>query len=97
MKKILFYSVLLILTSWIWIQIYTAQFLDYDDNYGQLIGSFLLSLFGTLAIIILWIRKTKLLRANPFVVLLFILANNPLTIFMAVMFYADVFGVPLKN
>jgi len=86
----------MLLTSFVWIQLYNAQFLEYDDNFGQLIivflGSVALLVVGSITII----KKTKIVRSNLVVSIVFLVINSPLTVAWVAMNYEIVFGTSLK-
>ena len=94
--KIIYLTTLILLTVFIWRQLYSAQFLEYDDNYGVLISTFLLSVFSTIILTILWFKARTFIKQNSLATALFILASSPLTIALVFYFYHDLFG-QLKN
>jgi hypothetical protein len=94
--KIIYLTTLFLLTLFIWRQLYSAQFLEYDDNYGVLISTFLLSVLATIILTILWFKARTFIKQNSLPTILFLLANSPLTIALVFCFYHDLFG-QLKN
>lgn len=79
-----------------WVEIYRAQFLEYDLNFGQLLWVFLLSMILMALGIFLWIRRALIVRNNKAVTLMFLILNSPLSIVVVVLNYEKVFGVALK-
>jgi hypothetical protein len=96
LKRIFYIISLIVLTTLIWSQIYTAQFLEYDDNYGQLIGAFLIATFLFILGIVLLIRKVRIVKMNLIATIVFLTLNSPFTVFFIVMNYENIFGVTLK-
>jgi hypothetical protein len=94
--KIIYLAILFLLTIVIWKQLYSAQFLEYDDNYGSLIFAFLVSVFTTIGLTILWFKARPFIKQNSLATLLFLLASSPITICVVFYFYHDLFG-QLKN
>lgn len=94
--KIIYLTTLFLLTVFTWRQLYSAQFLEYDDNYGVLISTFLLSLLVTIVLTILWFKSRTFIKQNSIPTILFLLVNSPLTIALVFYFYHDLFG-QLKN
>jgi hypothetical protein len=96
MQRTIYIITLMLLTSFVWIQLYNAQFLEYDDNFGQLIivflGSVALLVVGSITII----KKTKIVRSNLVVSIVFLVINSPLTVAWVAMNYEIVFGTSLK-
>jgi hypothetical protein len=88
---------LVLLTAFIWVQVYRAGLLPYDENFGVLIMMFPCSIALLVTGIILLIRKTKLIRQNVIVSVLFFIINSPVTIFMVVMEYEVIFGTGLDG
>jgi hypothetical protein len=97
MKRRSYILTLVLLTAFIWVQVYHAGLLPYDENFGLLIMIFLFSMALLVTGIILLIRKTKLIRQNLILTVLFLIVNSPLTIFMVVMEYEFIFGTRLDG
>jgi hypothetical protein len=95
LKRTSYILILLLLTTFIWVQMYQAQFLPYDDNFGLLIMIFLISVALLITGGVLLVRKTKLIRQNLIWTILFLIINSPVTIFLVVMNYELVFGTHL--
>ncbi|MCO4293173.1 hypothetical protein NF867_09880 [Solitalea sp. MAHUQ-68] len=95
--SLIFYFSLLILTIFIWRLIYSARFLDYDDNYGQLIFAFTVSTVSIIAISVLWFRNKSFIKKSIWATMLYFLTSSPLTVGLAIIYYSDLFGVTLKN
>lgn len=86
---------LVLLTAFIWGQVYTAQFLEYDENFGQLIMAFLISMALLIVGIVVILRKVKLVMNNLILSIGFLFINSPFTIFFVVMNYPMIFGARL--
>jgi hypothetical protein len=80
----------------IWTQIYTAQFLNYDDNWGQLLGIILFSSIVTIVLLFFYFRGVTILKTNRRATILFLTVNNPVTITFVIYNYAAIFGIQLK-
>lgn len=92
------YSItLLMLTFIIWYVIYSAQFLEYDENWGNIILSFLVSIFSSIGILILFWIKRDLIKDCRWQTIMFLLVCSPLTLYFIVMNYEFIFGATLKN
>lgn len=94
--KTTYLTTLFLLTVFIWQQMYSAQFLEYDDNYGALISIFLLSVLASLVLTILWFKTRSFIEQNSFATILFLFMSSPLTLILVFYFYHDIFG-KLKN
>ena len=96
MQRTIYIITLMLLTSFVWTQLYNAQFLDYDDNFGQLIMIFL----GSIALLavgsIMIIKKAKIVRSNLVISMLFLVINSPITVVWVAVNYEIVFGAALK-
>ncbi|MES2381097.1 MAG: hypothetical protein V4538_08655 [Bacteroidota bacterium] len=93
--KTIYLTTLLLLTVFIWWQLYSAQFLVYDDNYGVLIYAFLVSVLATIILIVLWFKARAFIKQNALPIILFLLASSPVTVLLVLYFYNDLIG-PLK-
>lgn len=92
------YSItLLLLTFMIWYAIYSAQFLIYDENWGNILTGFFISLLAFIGILILFWKKRDLIQSCKWQTIMFLLISSPLTIFFVVMNYELIFGIALKN
>ena len=94
--KIIYVTTLFLVTVFIWQQLYSAQLLEYDENYGVLISTFLLSALATLILIILWFKARTFIEQNSFATILFLFMSSPLTLIFIFYFYHEIFG-KLKN
>ncbi len=94
--KIIYVTTLFLLTVFIWHQLYSAQLLEYDENYGVLISTFLLSVLATLFLTILWFKARTFIEQNSFVTILFLFMSSPLILLFIFYFYHEIFG-KLKN
>lgn len=92
------YSItLLLLTFIIWYVIYSAQFLLYDENIGNIILAFLISIFSLVGILILFWKKRELIKDCRWQTIMFLLVASPLTIYLVALNYELIFGVALKK
>jgi ABC-type spermidine/putrescine transport system permease subunit II len=96
LNKIIYITILSLLTIFIWAQLYRAQFLVYDENFGLLILIFILSAILFVAGIILLFRKAKIVRDNLLLTIAFLLLNSPFVVVIVVLNYRQIFGVALK-
>ena len=96
MKRIIYITVLVLLTALMWVQLYTAGFLPYDDNFGQLLGIFLLSVAGLGIGILLIAKKNRLVLKNLIATITFLIINSPVTIYLVIMNYENIFGIVLN-
>jgi len=94
--KIIYVTALFLLAIFIWQQLYSAQFLEYDDNYGVLISTFFLSVLATIVLTIIWFKARYLIEQNFIPTIVFLLAGSPLTVALVFYFYHNLFG-QLKN
>lgn len=94
-ERIIYLLILVLLTAMIWGQLYTAQFLKYDKNFGQLLMTFLSSVVLFVTGIVMLIKKLKIVTTNIIATIAFLMINSPLTVFMAVRNYEIIFGVKL--
>jgi hypothetical protein len=90
--KIIYLIILFLLTIIIWEQLYSAQFLEYDNNYSSLIFSFIISVLASIGLIVLWFKARAFIKQNSLVTVLFLLANSPITIAVVFYFYHAIFG-----
>jgi hypothetical protein len=92
-RQIIFSSLLLIETLYVWYCLYNAQFLPYDHNYGLAIHAFIVSLVTLATLISLWLFKRALLRNLKIPIVLWFLFGSPFSIVILFMFlYETVFG-----
>lgn len=80
------------LTVFIWWQLYSAQFLAYDDNYGVLISAFFVSVLATIILAILWFKARAFIKQNALPTMLFLLLSSPITVALVFYFYNYLFG-----
>ena len=96
-SKIIFPIVLTLQTIYCWISFYNAQFLPYDDNYGLVISSFLISLFALFVLILFWFIKRPVIIKNKLPILIWIAIGSPLTFIIVTFFYTDIFKASLAG
>lgn len=90
------FSILLILLIFfIWLFLFQAKDLPYDENFGSLFISFLLSLMTVLTIIWLFFKKRRLVHKNIILVVVFLLTSSPVNIYYVIMNYEYIFGKAL--
>ncbi|MES2654433.1 MAG: hypothetical protein V4620_02535 [Bacteroidota bacterium] len=94
-SKTIYLTTLFLVTAFIWWQLYSAQFLFYDENYRVLISAFFWSVLATIILVILWFNTRALIKQNALAAVLFLLLNSPVTVLLALFYYNDLFG-PLK-
>lgn len=90
--KTIYLSSLFLVTIVIWWQLYSAQFLAYDDNYGVLISAFLFSVLATIVLSVLWFKARAFIKQNALPTMLFLLLNSPVTVVLVFYFYNNLFG-----
>lgn len=91
--KIIYSSILFFVAFIIWDEIYQAQFLAYDKNWGNLIAPFLISFCSIFVLIIIWSNWQKIILACKWQTLLFLLLASPTTVVCVVLNYKSIFGV----
>lgn len=97
LQKIIYSTVLLVTTLTIWLLLYNAQFLDYDDNYGNILSAFFLSIAVTVLLIFLWFKWRDIIKAVKWQTVLFLVFCSPLTVGLVIFYYSEIFGEMLKN
>lgn len=90
--KVVYVSILFLVTVFIWEQMYSTQFLEYDKNYGVLLSVFLLSIVAFVILTIMWFKVRAFIEQNSFVTILFVVMTSPLTLLFIIYFYQDIFG-----
>jgi len=90
--KIIYVTILFLLTVFIWKQLYSAQFLEYDKNYGSLISIFILSIVASIFLVIMWFKTRNFIEDNSFATILFVVMTSPVTLMFIFYFYHDIFG-----
>lgn len=90
--KVVYVSILFLVSVFIWEQMYSAQFLEYDKNYGVLLSVFLLSVVAFVILTIMWFKVRTFIEQNSFVTILFVVMTSPLTLLFIIYFYQDIFG-----
>src|SRR5689334_18820086 len=95
MNRLLYWLSLVAMMAIIWIPIYVAQYLPYDENFGQLISSFLLSMLLLATGIVLMVRKTAIVMRNFALSVGFLIINSPLTVLIVMVKYERIFGTAL--
>jgi len=94
--KILYLVVLFCISFLMWKQIYEAQFLVYDENYGNLLSAFFISVCSIFGLIIIWEKWKSIILESKWQTLLFLLLSSPITIIIVCLNYKSFFGVALK-
>ena len=90
--KYIYLVLLFLLTIGIWWNLYSSQFLEYDENWGVIITVFLLSIVATLVLIAIWFKARVFIKQNSLVTIVFLILNSPLTIGVIIYNYQDIFG-----
>lgn len=96
-QKIIYSLTLLVTASTIWLLLYNAQFLDYDDNYGNIITAFFLSVLATVLIIVMWFNWRYIIKTVKWQTVLFLVFCSPITVGIVIYYYSKIFGAMLKN
>jgi len=97
-KKDNLYSIFLgSLTVIIWTMLFTAQFLEYDDNYANILSAFSLSVVATIFLLVVWFKARDVLKRNKWQTIFFLLMSSPITIAFVSINYPLIFGAMLKN
>lgn len=94
--NILYIIVLAIITYKIWTLAYKAQFLEYDDNFANIILAFLISIFSNISIGLLWWKFREFIKRNQLVTITFLIVSSPLLLFICVSNYTEIFGGTLN-
>jgi hypothetical protein len=95
-QKILLFLFSLLLSYYNFKLLYEAQFLEYDDNYGEIISVFILSFWTSAPFIFLFFFNKQWLNKNKEIIIFYLIFNSPISILIAVIFYSQIFGVHLK-
>ena len=88
--------ILLIITSIIWYLIYHAQFLVYDDNWGNLILAFIISVSSFFLLIFVWSNWKEIILNCKWQTILFLLFASPISVVGIVFNYELFFGTTLN-
>jgi len=88
--------ILLIVTSIIWYLIYQAQFLVYDDNWGNLILAFIISVCSFFLLILVWSNWKKIILNCKWQTIFFLLFASPISVVGIVFNYELFFGITLN-
>ena len=95
--NIIYSTSLLLTTLIIWTMLYKAQFLEYEDNYENILAAFFLSVFATVILTVLWFKWRHIVKTHKWDTILFLIISSPLTIFLVSINYPTIFGTTLKN
>jgi hypothetical protein len=87
---------LMVVAMVVWTLLYQAQFLEYDENYGNILAAFFLSLGSTAALIFLLFKRRALVGLFRWQTIVFLVFSSPLTIAL-VYELQGIFWVTLKN
>jgi hypothetical protein len=80
----------------IWGLLYSAQFKEYDENYADIINSFLISIASTVWLGYVQWKASHVVRGAKWFVRGFLLLASPVTVILVVMNYKVVFGAELR-
>jgi len=97
LRKIILPLLLAAQTIYCWTTFYKAQFLQYDDNYGLLIHSFIIALVTLIILAVIWFRKRQLIKDNKVTTIIWTIIGSPLTFIVAAFFYDTIFGTTLSG
>jgi hypothetical protein len=97
LNVVVYYVILIGISVAIWAQIYTAQFLEYDQNYANLLSAFILSVFALTGLTVLWFKKKAFVKSHMWQTILYLILASPFTIALVIINYSVIFGVLLKN
>ncbi len=95
-ENILYNLSIAVVTALIWYNLYQAQFEEYDDNYGLLIGALILSIISFAAFSIPWFKRRVLLRKNIIQTVILCILNSPVTVGYVILNYEQIFKAQLK-
>lgn len=95
--KIILPLLLTVQTVYCWIAFYQAQFLQYDDNYGLLIHSFIIALATSVMLVIIWFLQPKQIKDNKLAAIIWAIIGSPLTFIVAAFNYEKIFGAILAG
>ena len=91
-SKIVLNVIYLIIGLEIWINLYRAQFEEYDKNWATILFAFGLSAITFTILTILGFKRKHWLQDNYTGTLIFLLTCSPITIGLVVFNYPSVFG-----
>lgn len=97
MTKVIYSIALCLVTLVIWNLLYHAQFLEYDENYGNLLGAFFLSVAATIILLFLWFKWRHIINNCKWQTIAFLIVSSPLTVAIVSINYQTIFGAMLKN
>ncbi len=95
--KIIYTSLIVILIANIWKLMYKAQFMEYDDNWGNLIVAFVIALCTNIIIALLWFKMRYIIKLCKWQTVLFFILASPITVAVVVLNYHFFFGAIIKN
>ncbi|HLP19085.1 MAG TPA: hypothetical protein VK174_02220 [Chitinophagales bacterium] len=81
----------------IWHGLYSAQFLEYDDNWGSLITIFLLSLVVVVALIAIAVKWRYIIKFCFWQTALYLLIASPATVVFVTFNYPTIFHTHLQH
>ena len=96
-QRLIYTTLLTVLSFIIWRLLYTAQFEEYDDNMANILLAFFISVLGLALLTFMWFRWRKLIRHLWLETLIFIVVSSPITIGLSIIYYSEIFGVTLRN
>ncbi|HEX2532255.1 MAG TPA: hypothetical protein VHK69_00890 [Chitinophagaceae bacterium] len=96
-KKIGILLLWILQAGWSWYCFYRAQFYPYDENYGLLIGGFLLSVAGLVAAVVYGWQKPRGLKGLGLPFILWLLLGSPVTFLLAALYYEVLFSACLST
>ena len=81
----------------IWHGLYSAQFLEYDDNWGSLITIFLLSLAVVVVLIVIAVKWRYIIKLCFWQTALYLLIASPATVVFVAFNYPTIFHTHLQH
>jgi len=94
--RLIYILTLILITGIIWVGLYKVQFLEYDENWGLLIETFLISICSFFGLIFIWINWRFFIIENKWITILFLLLSSPISIILVTFNYELIFGTMIK-
>jgi len=96
MIKLVYKTGLVLSAGSVWYFMYLAKQEEYDVNFGLAINAFLISLFSTIVICILWFKKRGVVKENKVLTVLYLVTSSPFSLFLFIEFYGRFIGQYFK-
>jgi hypothetical protein len=94
-RSFLLNIILSLIALGIWASFHQAQFQPYDENYGTLMGAFMLSIVTTVALGFIQWFQAGVIKSSRWVVLTFLLVASPFSVIVVAFNYKAIFGSAL--